>query len=214
MPLIEIDNRYSQLAETSCCLSCGGAINYSQAAPGEVCLDLGSGRGTDVLRLAEEAGESGFAYGLDISEGMLEKARKTAEKFLFKNVEFIKSELEVIPLPDNSVDLVISNCTINHAADKQAVWNEIFRVLKDNGRFVVSDIYSTAPVPNEYHDDPVAVSECWAGAVTKQEYLGTLKNAGFNNVEILEESLPYPKGKIDVVSFTIKSHKKIKKCCG
>lgn len=207
MALIEIDKRYSQLAETACCLSCGGAIDYSQAKSGEICLDLGSGRGTDVLRMAEEVGETGFVYGIDISEGMLEKARKNAEKFDVSNVKFIKSELEVIPLDENSVDLIISNCTINHAADKQAVWNEIFRVLKEGGRFVVSDIYSTEPVPDEFHSDPVAVAECWAGAITKDEYMDVLKKAGFNSIQVLEESDPYPKVKINVISFTIKSIK-------
>lgn len=204
MALIEIDKRYSQLAETACCLSCGGAINYSQPKSGEICVDLGSGRGTDVLRMAEDVGETGFVYGIDISDGMLEKARKNAAKFDVANVKFIKSQLEVIPLEANSVDLLISNCTINHASDKNAVWNEIFRILKVGGRFVVSDIYSTEPVPNEYHNDPVAVSECWAGAITKEEYFEILNKAEFSNVQILEESAPYSKGKINVCSFTIK----------
>ncbi len=127
---------------TSCCLSCGGAINYSQAAEGEVCVDLGSGRGTDVMRLAETVGKDGFVFGIDISEGMIRKAVSTAERLGIKNVEFIQSPLEKIKLPDNKADLVISNCTINHSDDKQAVWNEIFRILKTGGRFVVSDIYS------------------------------------------------------------------------
>jgi arsenite methyltransferase len=207
MALVEIENRYSALAESTCCLSCGGAIDYSQPKLGEICLDLGSGRGTDVLRMAEDVGELGFVYGIDISEGMLEKAKKTAEKFEVKNVEFLRSELEIIPLSDNSIDLIISNCTLNHAKDKQAVWNEIYRVLKVNGRFVISDIYSTEVVPEEYSNDPIAVAECWAGSVTKKEYMDILNKSGFKDIEILEESLPYPKGKIDVVSFTIKSVK-------
>lgn len=207
MALVEIENRYSALAESTCCLSCGGAIDYSQPKLGEICLDLGSGRGTDVLRMAEDVGELGFVYGIDISEGMLEKAKKTAEKFEVKNVEFLRSELEIIPLPVNSIDLIISNCTLNHAKDKQAVWNEIYRVLKANGRFVISDIYSTEVVPEEYSNDPIAVAECWAGSVTKKEYMDILNKSGFKDIEILEESLPYPKGKIDVVSFTIKSVK-------
>lgn len=207
MNLVEIENRYSELAESSCCLSCGCAVDYSQAKPGEACLDLGSGRGTDVLRMAEEVGELGFVYGLDISDGMLDKATKNAEKFEVANVKFFKSELEVIPLPDNSLDLIISNCTLNHAYDKQSVWNEIHRTLKDNGRFVISDIYSTQTVPAIYKNDPVAVAECWAGAITKPEYLEILDKAGFKDVEILEEGSPYAKGKIDVVSFTIKSLK-------
>ena len=213
MEFIEINKRYSNLAESDCCLSCGGANDYANVKPGEVCVDLGSGRGTDVLRMASEVGDEGFAYGIDISEGMLEKARKNAEKFDVKNVKFIKSELESIQLPDKIADIVVSNCTINHASDKQAVWNEIFRILKPNGRFVVSDIYSTEPIPEEYRNDPVAVAECWAGSVTKQEYLENLKISGFSGVEILEESAPYPKGKVTVSSITIAGVKKVAACC-
>jgi ubiquinone/menaquinone biosynthesis C-methylase UbiE len=211
MSYIEINKRYSSLAEDSCCLSCGGAINYSKAEAGEVCVDLGSGRGTDVLRLAEEVGETGFVYGIDISDGMLKKAESTAAKLGTKNVNFIKTELDSLPIEDKTVDLVISNCTINHVADKQKVWNEIARILKRGGRFVVSDIYSSKPVPEEYRNDPQAVAECWAGAVTRQEYMDHLKNAGFRDIEVLEESAPYPKGKIEVSGFTVFG--KTGKCC-
>lgn len=208
----EIEKRYDILAEENCCLSCGSAIHLSNAQPGEVCVDLGCGRGNDVLRLASEVGEAGFVYGLDISEGMLEKAQKTAEKLNVKNVKFIRTNLETISLPDDSVDLLISNCTINHVADKKSVWKEIYRVLKNGGRFVVSDIYSENTVPDEFKNDPVAVSECWAGAETKEVYLKTLYDTGFKTINILEESKPYSKGKITVSSFTI-SGTKIKTCC-
>ncbi len=212
MALIEINNRYSKLAGESCCLSCGGAIDYSKPQEGEVCLDLGSGRGTDVLRMAEEVGYNGFVYGLDISDGMLKKALGTAKKMGIKNVKFIKSPLEKILLEDQSVDLVISNCTINHASDKQLVWNEIYRVLKYGGRFVVSDIYASEPVPDEFKNDPDAVAECWAGSVTKELYMEQLHSAGFKSVDILEESKPYNKGNIEVSSFTVRGFKN-KKCC-
>ena len=98
------------------------------------------------------------------------------------NVEFINSPLEKIDLADNIADLVISNCTINHSSDKQAVWNEVFRILRKEGRFVVSDIYSVNPIPEEYRNDPVAVSECWAGSVTRDEYLDQLQKAGFSSM--------------------------------
>jgi len=212
MSYIEINKRYSELAETSCCLSCGGAINYSEAMPGEVCVDLGSGRGTDVIRMAESVGAEGFAYGIDISQGMIEKARATASKLAVSNVEFINSPLEKIALSDGIADLIISNCTINHAEDKQTVWNEVFRILKKGGRFVVSDIYSSEPVPEEYKNDPVAISECWAGSVTRQEYVDQLHNAGFESFEILEESAPYEKGKIMVSSWTIAAKKESCNC--
>lgn len=211
MAYVEIDKRYSLLAEESCCLSCGDAIHYSKAVAGEVCVDLGSGRGTDVLRLAEEVGETGFVYGIDISEGMLKKARTTASKMGIKNVQFIKSELEQLPIDTKSVDLVISNCTINHAADKQKVWLEIARILRNGGRFSVSDIYSLQPVPEEYRNDPEAIAECWAGAVTRSEYMDQLKKAGFRDIEIIQESAPYRKGKIEVASLTITG--RISKCC-
>ncbi len=207
MNVKEIDIRYSNLAESNCCLSCGGALIYARPVSGEICLDLGSGRGNDVIRMAEQVGNDGFAYGLDISEGMLQKARKVAQRLDVHNVKFLKSELEVIPLDDDHLDLTISNCTINHADNKQVVWNEIFRILKSGGRFVVSDIFSTEDVPDKYRNDPVAVAECWAGAVTKKVYFETLNKAGFKDLEILEESTPYPKGGIEVSSFTIKGIK-------
>jgi len=177
-----INIRYGKLASSDCCLSCGGAINYAKAKPGEVCVDLGSGRGTDVLRMADEVGDTGFVFGIDISEGMLEKARQNAAKLEVENVCFIQSELEKIDLADSSADLVISNCTINHAANKEAVWSEVFRILKKGGRFVVSDIYATTPIAEEYRNDPVAVAECWAGAITRDEYMNTLNNLGFAGV--------------------------------
>ncbi len=214
MEFTAINKRYSELATSDCCLSCGGAINYAKPALGEVCVDLGSGRGTDVLRMAEEVGADGFVYGIDISDGMLDKARANAEKFGIANVKFIPCELEKLDLPDKTAHLVISNCTINHAADKQAVWNEVFRILKKGGRFVVSDIYSTEPIDEMYRNDPQAVAECWAGAVTREEYMKTLAHAGFSTIKILEESAPYPKGKTTVCSFTIAGKKPSGCNCG
>jgi arsenite methyltransferase len=207
MSYTEINKRYSELAESSCCLSCGGAMNYSEARPGEVCVDLGSGRGTDVLRLADSVDTHGFVYGIDISDGMIQKAKSTAERLGTSNVEFIQSPLEKISLKDNLADLVISNCTINHASDKQTVWNEVFRILKKGGRFVVSDIYSLEQIPDEYRTDPAAIAECWAGSVTRDEYLSQLNAAGFTDVKILEESTPYEKGKVLVSSWTIAGEK-------
>jgi arsenite methyltransferase len=213
MQIKEINNRYTKLADSECCLSCGGAINYAEPKPGEVCVDLGSGRGTDVLRMAESVGETGYVYGIDISDGMLEKARHNASKFAVSNVSFVKSELEKLELPDTIADLVISNCTLNHAADKQSVWNEIYRILKKGGRFVISDIYATTAIADEYRNDPVAVAECWAGAVTRAQYMHQLERAGFTTVEIIEESAPYAKGNAEVASFTI-AGKKDSCACG
>lgn len=208
----EINIRYSELSESTCCLSCGGALDFSEARINEVCVDLGSGRGTDVLRLAEEVGIGGFVYGIDISDGMIQKAKNTADRLGITNVAFIQSPLEKIELEDGITDLVISNCTINHASDKQAVWNEIFRILKRGGRFAISDIYASDPIPEEYKNDPVAIAECWAGSVTRPEYFEQLKSAGFTSIRILEESEPYEKGKAMVASWTIAGEKPFSKC--
>jgi len=210
-----LENRYNTLAEDNCCLSCGGAVNYASVSAGEICVDLGSGRGTDVLRMAGQTGRGGFVYGVDIADTMLEKARINAEKLGITNVQFLKSELSAIPIPGGIVDLVISNCTINHAQDKQAVWNEIFRMMKKGGRFVISDIYSLNEVPEIYRNDPQAVAECWAGAIPKDKYLDMIRTAGFVNIHILEESSPYTKGSIEVASFTVAgTTPKGCNCCG
>lgn len=203
MNTIEIAGRYTALANDTCCLSCGGAAEKSEAKLNEVCIDLGSGRGTDVLRLSEEVGEGGFVYGVDVTEEMVRKASSTASKMGVKNVKFILADLEQIPLESEIAHLIISNCTLNHVSNKTKVWSEIYRLLKNGGRFVISDIFSNEPVPEEYANDPAAVAECWAGSITKKEYIAIIKNAGFKDFRILEESQPYAKGKIEVSSFTI-----------
>ena len=207
----EINIRYSNLAESSCCLSCGGALEKSEASKGDVCIDLGSGRGTDAMRLAETVGSEGFVYGLDLSDGMISKAKKTALRMGVKNVEFIQTDLSSIPLDDKTVDIIISNCVLNHVSDKLQIWSEIHRVLKQGGSFTVSDIFSSEPVPEKYAHDPEAIAECWAGSVTKDVYLDTLSKAGFTEITILEESDPYKKGEIEVSSFTITG--KRTRCC-
>ena len=202
-----ISKRYSKLAGSTCCLSCGSALKHSDPKSGEVGVDLGSGRGNDVLRIAEMVGETGYAYGIDIADGMLGTAAERAERLGIRNARFMESELEAIALEEGIADFVISNCTINHAQNKAAVWGEIFRILKGGGRFVVSDIYSIERVPDEYRNDPVAVAECWAGAVQREEYLRTVLDAGFEQIEIIEESTPYEKGKVQVASFTLAGRK-------
>jgi arsenite methyltransferase len=202
-----ISKRYTLLSAETCCLSCGNAMQKGNASKGEICIDLGSGRGTDVLRLAEITGPSGFVYGIDSTPEMIRKSRSAAEKLGIENVEFILAGLEGIPLEDGIADLVISNCVINHAPDKDRVWHEIFRLLKPGGRFVVSDIYSVSPVPPEYRSDPEMVAECWAGAVTRAEYLASVGGAGFREIRILEESSPYKKGMIEVCSITLSGEK-------
>jgi arsenite methyltransferase len=202
-----ISKRYDELSGQQCCLSCGGAINYAEIKPGYICADLGSGKGYDVLKMATMATGSGFAYGIDVSESMMVTARENAVKLNLTNCKFIKSEMEEIQLPDATLDLVLSNCTINHSLDQAAVWKEIFRILKPGGYFVVSDIYALTTVPDKFRNDPQAVAECWAGSVTKDEYYQNIRSAGFSSAEIIEESAPYDKGEIQVCSFTIKGIK-------
>jgi ubiquinone/menaquinone biosynthesis C-methylase UbiE len=208
MDTSSINLRYTMLSKETCCLSCGGALHFADPQPGEYCVDLGSGKGTDALRMATKVGAGGFVYGIDISEGMLETARKNAEKLSVKNIVFVQSDLEEIAVPSGVADVLISNCTLNHVADKQKVWNEIYRILKPGGRFIISDIYALEPVPEEYKNNPAYVAECWAGASTRNEYLETVKSAQLEDVSILEESQPYAKGLIHVSGFTIFGRKK------
>ena len=203
-----IEERYGALAESSCCLSCGTAVDRVDAKSGEVCVDLGSGRGNDVIRLAEVVGPTGRAYGVDVTDAMLDKARRTADKLGLANATFLHGELEHLPLPDGAADWVLSNCVLNHASDKAAVWREIARVLRPGGRFVVSDIYAVDEIPAEYRDDPAYVAECWAGAVPRADYLAHVEAAGLLDVTIDDESAPYGKGKARVASFTISGRKR------
>lgn len=202
-----IVERYDELSGQACCLSCGKALSFAPVKPGNVCVDLGSGQGHDVLRMAIMTGPGGYVYGVDISDGMMDTARQNAAKLKLDHVAFIKCPLEEINLDSGQVDVVISNCTINHSLDQARVWKEIFRILKPGACFVVSDIYAMEPVPKEFANDPVAVSECWAGAVTKDRYIEHMINAGLTGLEILEESLPYDKGKVQVASFTVRGTK-------
>lgn len=198
--LAEIDKRYSDLAGTECCLSCGKALSFIDIIPTDICIDLGSGKGKDVIKMAETAR---FVYGIDLSEEMILKARKEAELKNIKNARFLRSELERIPLNDGIANHITSNCVLNHVINKQAVWNEIYRIMKPGGDFVISDIYAIETIPEKYATDPVAISECWGGAITKEIYMGNIINAGFSSVKILEESEPYNKGSVKVASFTI-----------
>ncbi|OGR15141.1 MAG: hypothetical protein A2341_21515 [Deltaproteobacteria bacterium RIFOXYB12_FULL_58_9] len=205
--------RYDSLAESACCLSCGGARDLARPVLGEICIDLGSGRGTDALAMADEVGAQGHVYGVDAAEKMLARGRRDANKLGVENVTFCAGTLDNTSLNAGIADVVISNCAINHANDKEAVWREVFRVLKPGGRFVVSDIYSLREVPKLYRDDPEAVAQCWAGASTRDEYLATLARVGFDAIEILEESEPYKKGEIEVASWTVRGFRPEKKCC-
>ncbi len=165
-------------------LGCGNPTALAQLNAGETVLDLGSGGGIDVLLSARRVGPTGKAYGLDMTDDMLALARENQKKAGVENVEFLKGEIESIPLPDNSVDVIISNCVINLSADKDRVLKEAFRVLKPGGRFAVSDVVVRGHVPEEVRKSMLLWVGCIAGALQDTEYISKLTHAGFSSIEI------------------------------
>ncbi len=165
-------------------LGCGNPTALAQLRPGEVVLDLGSGGGVDVLLSARRVGPSGKAYGLDMTEEMLALAEENRRKSGLTNVEFLKGEIENIPLPDGSVDVIISNCVINLSADKDRVFAEAFRVLKPGGRLAVSDIVTRGEIPPEIRRNIELWAGCIAGALEEGEYRAKLARAGFVDIAI------------------------------
>jgi arsenite methyltransferase len=165
-------------------LGCGNPTALAELSPGETVLDLGSGGGIDVLLSARRVGPDGKAYGLDMTDEMLSLARENQRKAGVKNVEFLKGEIESIPLPDNSVDVIISNCVINLSADKDSVLREAFRVLKPGGRFAVSDIVVLGNIPADIRRSVELWAGCVAGALHQDDYRSKLRNAGFEKVDI------------------------------
>jgi arsenite methyltransferase len=165
-------------------LGCGNPTALVHLNPGETVLDLGSGGGIDVLLSARRVGSTGKAYGLDMTDDMLALARENQRKAGVENVEFLKGEIEHIPLPDNSVDVIISNCVINLSGDKDQVLREAFRVLKPGGRFAVSDVVVRGEIPLEIRHSMELWIGCVAGALQDSEYIDKLAKAGFAGIEI------------------------------
>jgi arsenite methyltransferase len=165
-------------------LGCGNPTALATLNPGETVLDLGSGGGIDVLLSARRVGPAGKAFGLDMTDEMLALARDNQKKSGLKNVEFLKGEIEHIPLPDNSVDVIISNCVINLSADKDRVLREAFRVLKPGGRFAVSDVVTRGAMLPEIRERVLLWVGCIAGALEENEYRSKLMAAGFEKVDI------------------------------
>jgi len=165
-------------------LGCGNPTALAQLSPGETVLDLGSGGGIDVLLSARRVGPTGKAYGLDMTDEMLALARENQRKAGVENVEFLKGEIENIPLPDNSVDVIISNCVINLSGDKDRVLREAIRVLKPGGRFAVSDVVTRGEVPAEMREKVLLWVGCIAGALRDKEYEDKLAKAGFQSIGI------------------------------
>jgi arsenite methyltransferase len=165
-------------------LGCGNPTALAKLNPGEVVLDLGSGGGIDVLLSARRVGPTGKAYGLDMTDEMLALANENKRKAGVENVEFLKGEIEHIPLPDNSIDVIISNCVINLSADKDRVLREAFRVLKPGGRFAVSDVVTRGEMPAEVRQNILLWVGCVAGALEENEYRKKLATAGFEQIEL------------------------------
>jgi arsenite methyltransferase len=165
-------------------LGCGNPTALAQLHPGEIVLDLGAGGGIDVLLSARRVGSTGKAYGLDMTDEMLALANENKRKAGAENVEFLKGEIENIPLPDNSVDVIISNCVINLSADKDRVLREAFRVLKPGGRFAVSDVVTRGEIDPQIRQSVLLWVGCVAGALDEGEYRDKLQRAGFEQIEV------------------------------
>src|SRR3954449_3792420 len=214
-------------------LGCGNPTALAQLKPGEVVLDLGSGGGIDVLLSARRVGPTGKAYGLDMTDEMLALANENKRKSGIENVEFLKGEIESIPLPDNSVDVIVSNCVINLSADKDKVLREAFRVLKPGGRFAVSDVVTHGEIPPEVRESVLLWVGCLAGALEESEYRAKLAAAGFTAIDVeptrlyrVEEAREFLAGKgIDVDAMTpqidgkffsafLRAVKPAASCCG
>ena len=176
----------NELPETAvlASLGCGNPTALAELKPGETVLDLGSGGGIDVLLSARRVAPGGKAYGLDMTDEMLALARENQKKAGIENVEFLKGEIENIPLPDNSVDVIISNCVINLSADKDRVLREAFRVLKPGGRFAVSDVVTRGEIPPAIRQNILLWVGCVAGALEDGEYRDKLAGAGFTDIGI------------------------------
>ncbi len=179
-------------------LGCGNPVALASLREGETVLDLGSGAGFDCFLAANKVGKTGKVIGVDMTPEMIEKARENAKKGSYSNVEFRLGEIENLPVADNSVDVMISNCVINLSPDKRRVFAEAYRVLRPNGRLMVSDIVLLKELPASIMNSLEAYVSCVSGAMIREEYLRTIENAGFKEVKIVDETI-YP---IDPASDT------------
>lgn len=181
------DEEMNTVPDANLGLGCGNPTAFSEIKAGDVVLDLGSGAGFDSFLAAKKVGESGKVIGVDMTEEMIEKAQANAQKYNYQNTEFRLGDIEKLPVEDNSVDIIISNCVINLAPDKDKVFAEAYRVLKKGGRMFVSDIVLLEELSDEIRNNPDLIAGCVGGAILKQNYLDKAKKAGFA-VEILNEN--------------------------
>ena len=168
-------------------LGCGLPTEFAQIKSGDVVVDLGSGAGNDCFIAREIAGPSGKIIGIDMTEAMIEKARANAERLGFNNVEFRFGEIEKMPITANAADVIVSNCVLNLVPDKAKAFSEIFRVLKPGGHFSISDVVIKGELPAGLKSDAEMYAGCVSGAIVKEEYLGLIKNSGFENISVQKE---------------------------
>lgn len=178
------DTEGMPLSATESFAGCGNPVALASLEEGEVVLDLGSGAGLDMFVASKKVGDTGKVIGVDMTPAMIEKAKKNAEKLGITNVEFRFGDIEDMPVDDNSIDVVISNCVINLAPSKAKVFQEAFRVLKPGGRVMVSDIVLSKPLPKEVSDEVFTYTGCIGGAILDEEYLQHMRDAGFEDVKI------------------------------
>jgi arsenite methyltransferase len=193
--------RYAALSTSKESLSCGKALDVAAPRQGEDVVDLGCGRGGDVGRAADRVGPGGSATGVDATERMLEAARLALAGV--PNARVVRSDLAAVALPDACADVVISNCAINHAPDKAAVFREVVRLLRPGGRFAVSDVVSDAPLPESVRSDPAAWAACYGGSIPEGDYLSAIAAAGLVDVSLVRRTEPYEKGGVLVRSITV-----------
>ncbi len=198
------DGEIKDFSEANLGLGCGNPLAFSNIKEGDVVLDLGSGAGFDSFIAARKIGDSGKVIGVDMTEEMVEKAKKLSDKYGFRNVEFRLGDIENLPVDDESVDIIISNCVINLASDKKAVFKDAYRVLKKNGRMFVSDIVLLDELSEEQRNDPELISGCVGGALLKDDYLNIIKDSGFK-YKILEEDKDISKSQYE--GFNLESLK-------
>ena len=188
-------------------LGCGNPTALADLKEGEVVLDLGAGAGIDVFLAANKVGVNGYVIGVDMTEEMVKKANKTARKYRYKNIEFRVGEIENLPVDDNSVDVIISNCVINLSPDKLRTYREAYRVLKPGGRVLISDLVTEDKLPAEIRKNFDAWAGCIAGALEKREYMNTIRKAGFRDVSIVSQNIFYEPGLDETLAGKITSIK-------
>ena len=186
------DEEIATAAEANLGLGCGNPVAFSNISEGDIVLDLGSGAGFDAFLATKKVGDSGKVIGVDMTEEMVEKARGLADKYSYKNVEFRLSDIDNLPLENESVDVIISNCVINLAPDKLKVFKEAYRVLKQDGRMFVSDIVLLGELTEKQRNNEELIAGCVGGALLKDDYLKIIEDAGFK-YKILDEDLEISK---------------------